>query len=147
MPQKSVTVNLIELDLMFLQWWLWRVVTKCSSVEAHQRLRGKYRLHLQDIKVSRASNQHDAGCKLRAASLLLLAGCLLDLLLYPEDGGDMFLWNIRGFLLDYTALIIITPWLVVRKRTIPTEIRRLLAKLVPTFADRGCRVVLPPRIS
>jgi hypothetical protein len=29
---------------------------------------------------------------------------------------------------------------LVRKRTIPSD-RRLSAKLVPTFADRGCRVV------
>jgi hypothetical protein len=29
----------------------------------------------------------------------------------------------------------------VRKQTIPTDDRRLSAKLVPTFADRGCRVV------
>jgi hypothetical protein len=30
---------------------------------------------------------------------------------------------------------------LVRKRTIPTEDRRLSAKLVPTFADAVCRVV------
>jgi hypothetical protein len=30
---------------------------------------------------------------------------------------------------------------IVLKRTIPTERPRLLAKLVSTFADRGCRVV------
>jgi hypothetical protein len=29
---------------------------------------------------------------------------------------------------------------LVRERTIPTD-RRLLAKIMPTFADRGCRVV------
>jgi hypothetical protein len=33
-----------------------------------------------------------------------------------------------------------SPWLLVRKRTISSD-RRLSAKLVPTFADRGCRVV------
>jgi hypothetical protein len=33
-----------------------------------------------------------------------------------------------------------TPWLLVRKRTIPTE-RPLVAKLVLTFADRGCSEV------
>jgi hypothetical protein len=32
------------------------------------------------------------------------------------------------------------PWLLVGKETIPSD-RRLSAKLVPTFADRGCRVV------
>jgi hypothetical protein len=30
---------------------------------------------------------------------------------------------------------------LVRKRTIPTEDRRMSAKLVPTFAYIGCRVV------
>jgi hypothetical protein len=30
---------------------------------------------------------------------------------------------------------------LVRERTIPTERPLLLAKLVPTFADRGCHVV------
>jgi hypothetical protein len=30
---------------------------------------------------------------------------------------------------------------LVRKLTIPTERRPLQAKLVPTLADRGCRVV------
>jgi hypothetical protein len=34
-----------------------------------------------------------------------------------------------------------TPWPLVRKRTIPTERPPLSAKLVPTFAERGCRVV------
>jgi hypothetical protein len=36
-----------------------------------------------------------------------------------------------------------TPWLLVRKGTIPTERppRHVSAKLVPTFADRRCRVV------
>jgi hypothetical protein len=34
-----------------------------------------------------------------------------------------------------------SPWSLVRNRTIPTSDRRLSAKLVPTFADRGCRVV------
>jgi hypothetical protein len=29
----------------------------------------------------------------------------------------------------------------VRERTIPTERQALVAKLVPTFADRGCHVV------
>jgi hypothetical protein len=33
-----------------------------------------------------------------------------------------------------------TPWLLVRTRTIPSD-RRFSAKLVSTFADRGCRVV------
>jgi hypothetical protein len=30
---------------------------------------------------------------------------------------------------------------LVRERTAPTDRRRLLAKLVPTFADKECRVV------
>jgi hypothetical protein len=33
-----------------------------------------------------------------------------------------------------------TPWLLVRERTIPTE-RPPLVGVVPTFANRGCRVV------
>jgi hypothetical protein len=45
--------------------------------------------------------------------------------------------------------VTITLWPLVRKRTIPSD-RRLSAKLVPTFADRGCRVVSatdPPAVN
>jgi hypothetical protein len=34
-----------------------------------------------------------------------------------------------------------TPWLLVRKRTIPTERPPLVGEVVPTFADIGCRMV------
>jgi hypothetical protein len=42
---------------------------------------------------------------------------------------------------EYTQAYITNSVALVRKQTIPTERRRLSAKLVPTFTDRGCRVV------
>jgi hypothetical protein len=36
-----------------------------------------------------------------------------------------------------------TPWLLVRKRTIPTERPPLVGEVSATFADRGCGVVSP----
>jgi hypothetical protein len=38
-----------------------------------------------------------------------------------------------GSKLNYVALV--------RERTIPTERQPLVSEVVPTFADRGCRVV------
>jgi hypothetical protein len=43
-------------------------------------------------------------------------------------------------ILMYYGVYIKLRGFLVRKRTIPSG-RRLSAKLVPTFADRGCRVV------
>jgi hypothetical protein len=45
---------------------------------------------LRAERVSQARNQHEAGDK----QCLLNAGFLLDFLLSPEDGSDMFLRNI-----------------------------------------------------
>jgi hypothetical protein len=39
----------------------------------------------------------------RSDCYLLLAGCLLVLFFYPEDGGSIFLQKVREIVLDYRA--------------------------------------------
>jgi hypothetical protein len=60
-------------------------ITLCSPLSVNRRFGGTYRLHVQ-----LSTCVHD--------------GFLLTSTFDPEDGGDMFLWNVGRHSTDYTAL-------------------------------------------
>jgi hypothetical protein len=62
------------------------VITSCSS-ERSRRFGGTYRLHLQGSRIREVRNK----LRFSAAS----ADFLLSLFFDPEDGGDIFLRNVR----------------------------------------------------
>jgi hypothetical protein len=66
----------------------------CSPLRFSQYFRLSCCLHLQGLRISRATNQYEAGSK----------GKLAWLILNPEDGDDMFLWYIIWPSTDYMAL-------------------------------------------
>jgi hypothetical protein len=72
----------------------------CSLLKANLCFGGKIRLHLQARKISQARNQREGSY----ACHLLHAGFFLRLFFDPEDGGDMFLRNVRWLSTDYKAL-------------------------------------------
>jgi hypothetical protein len=76
-------------DLRFSQQWLWRVL---SSGLQHSVARWKS----TDV-----SEEHVAKSP---ACYMLRVGFLLGLFFDPEDGGDMFLWNVGLLSTDYKAL-------------------------------------------
>jgi hypothetical protein len=59
---------------------------------------GIYCLHPQDQREHQARDQEEAEL------CLLLAGFLLGLLFNPENGGNMFLQDTSGLLLDHMAV-------------------------------------------
>jgi hypothetical protein len=66
-------------------------ITLFNSLKVHWRFRGTCCLHLQCQKISQARNQHEGGSK-------------QSLFFDPEDGGDMFLWNVCCLPKGYMAL-------------------------------------------
>jgi hypothetical protein len=67
---------------------LWDI-TPCSPLKVNWRFGGTCHLHLQGRRITRARNQRDSRWEAE----------LFD----PEDGGDMFLWNVGWLSADYMA--------------------------------------------
>jgi hypothetical protein len=68
-------------------------VKPCTLVQAYRWFGRMYCLHLQDRRVSQASNQQ------LSASCCCLCGLFSD----PEDGGNIFLRNVDELLSHYTV--------------------------------------------
>jgi hypothetical protein len=96
----------------------------CSPLKFRQSFGGICRLPIQGRRINRTRNQHEstwqaehalnfirsnAGAQKPATPRPLLATCihsdfLLGLFFNPEDRGEIFLRNVRGFSKDYMAL-------------------------------------------
>jgi hypothetical protein len=63
-------------------------ITPCSPLKVNRHLGGTYRLHLRCLVISQARNKLQA--VIERLCFLVQSGFLLDLLLYPKYGGDMF---------------------------------------------------------
>jgi hypothetical protein len=74
-------------------------ITPCSPLKAKWRFGGTYGLHLARLKMKLWKKS--AWSRQQAQ---FLVGFLLGLLIYLEDGCDMYLWNIGLLSTDYTAL-------------------------------------------
>jgi hypothetical protein len=61
---------------------------KSTPVKVNQGFGGKYHLHLQVGRISRARNQRES-----SPGSAISTGILFRVLLYSEDRGDMFLRN------------------------------------------------------
>jgi hypothetical protein len=66
----------------------------CSPLKFNWRFRETCCLHLQGRKVSQARNQREASSKLHA-------GLLLGLFFDPDEGSNMFIWNVGWLSVDF----------------------------------------------
>jgi hypothetical protein len=75
----------------------------------------------------------------RSENSLPFPGLELRLLTRPVRSQSLYRLSYRNFYIHLNTIIrVSTPWLLVRKRTIPTERQRSCRRiLVPTFVDRG----------
>jgi hypothetical protein len=71
-------------------------ITPCSPMKAYRSFGGIYHVSFSGLK----SKQN----KRSSTPFLFRVGFLIALLFNPEDGGDMFLRNVRWLLTDYTVL-------------------------------------------
>jgi hypothetical protein len=97
--RKNVFVRFEVLTAVVMKSTIFWDITPCSPLKVNRRFGGMYRLHLQGRRISRGRNQH-----------ALLVTCfhadfLLSLFFDPEDGGDMFPWNVGWLSTDYMANI------------------------------------------
>jgi hypothetical protein len=70
-------------------------ITPYSPLKVNWRFGGKCHLHLQGWRINHERNKFPA---------CFHAGFLLGLFFNPEDGGDMFLWNVNWLSVDCMAL-------------------------------------------
>jgi hypothetical protein len=71
-------------------------IIPCSQLKVSRRFGATCPLHLQGRRISQGRNQRESRCK----AALALRAQPFD----PEDGGDIFLWNVTWLSTDYTAL-------------------------------------------
>jgi hypothetical protein len=133
-------------------------ITPCSPLKVNRRFGGTF-LHLQLRKISLAKNQREAGSK--------QCNRLTGIMYFIENRREMkdnksvgfqsttrrytledtytieMFTHYEGFQVDFedSLKLNLTPWLWSTSELYQPSDRRLLAKLVLTFADRGCRVV------
>jgi hypothetical protein len=82
----------------FNYWKRWPIFRKVfmniMRIKVNRRFGVTYSLYLHCRIVIQARNQHETERKQSCNCCLLRTGFLLSLLFNPEDGHDMFLWNV-----------------------------------------------------
>jgi hypothetical protein len=80
-------------------------ITLCSPLSVKQRFRWTYCLHLQGQKnklSEKPARKQVAACLPPALTLASCSAHSFD----PEDGGDMFPWNVGWHSTDYTVMVL-----------------------------------------
>jgi hypothetical protein len=74
---------------------------RCNPLKVNRRFRGTYCLHLQGQRINQTSKLRVSRVvrhgPCMSAYILLIAGCLVDLLFDPEDGSNFYHATCRHF--------------------------------------------------